>query len=225
MGADSLWFREQAITDLSIIQGAPLCELWCVSCPQLADLSPLRGMQLEVLNVCFSRVTDLDALRGMPLRRIFLSADKVTDVSPLADSPLEDLYLDRCPVLTDVAPLAKIRTLKNLLVPPQVENLESLRDHPKLERLGYALTGILPMLPESSAEDFWKTYRPNHWIAALRKADVHIRSMKWLEDGKCELDLTSSTITDLSVLTGASISRLSLNKTKVTDLGPLPGCR
>jgi serine/threonine protein kinase len=222
-GRYSLWFRQQAITDLSIIQDAPLCELWCVSCPQLADLSPLRGMRLEVLNVCFSRVADLDSLRGMPLRRIFLSGNKVTDVSPLADSPLQDVYLDRCPVLVDVAPLAKIPTLKNLLVPPQIENLESLRDHPKLERLGYALTGILPMLPESSAEEFWKSYRPHPWVAALRKAGIRTKTMKWLDDGKCELDLSGSTITDLSVLNGAPISRLTLNKTKITDLSPLRG--
>ena len=222
-GRYSLWFREQAITDLSIIQAAPLCELWCVSCPQLADLSPLRGMQLEVLNLCFSRVTDLDALRGMPLRRIFLSGDKVTDVSPLADSPLEDLYLDRCPVLTDVAPLAKIRTLKNLLIPPQVENLGSLRDHPKLERLGYALTGILPMLPESSAEDFWKTYASNDWIALLRDARINLAGVKRLNDGTWEASFSGSTLRDLQPLRDAPISILQLGNTAVADLTPLSG--
>ena len=222
-GRYSLWFREQAITDLSIIQGAPLCELWCVSCPQLADLSPLRGMQLEVLNVCFSRVTDLDALRGMPLRRIFLSGDKVTDVSPLTDSPLEDLYLDRCPVLTDVAPLAKIRTLKNLLVSPQVENLESLRDHPKLERLGYALTGILPMLPESSSEDFWKSYVSNEWIARLRDAGISLTGVKRLNDGRWEANFSGSTLRDLKPLRDAPISILQLGNTAVADLTPLSG--
>ena len=157
-GLYSLRMYQQAIHDLSLIKGAPLSELWLVSCPQVSDLTPIHGMPLEVLNVCFSSVTDLSPLRGMPLTRLFLSGTNITDLSPLEGLPLKDLYLDRCKQAIDVTPLAAIRTLENLLVPAQVTNLETLRKATKLRRLGLKLTGDAPMLPETSAVEFWKEY-------------------------------------------------------------------
>ena len=157
-GLYSLRFYQQAIHDLSLLQGAPLSELWLISCVEVSDLSPIHGMPLELLNVCFSSVTDLRPLRGMPLTRLFLSGTNVTDLSPLLGLPLTDLYVDRCPGLSDLAPLAEIPTLKNLIVPIQETNVETLRQHPRLQRLGYTLTGDAPMLPENTAQEFWKNY-------------------------------------------------------------------
>ena len=156
-GNYDLWMREQAIRDLSIIKGAPIGQLQLIG-GEVSDLTPLQGMPLVYLNIPGNPVTDLSPLRGMPLERIFLTATKVSDLSPLAGLPIKSLYLGNCRNVTDLAPLAGIPTLENLIVPPQAANIEMLRKLPKLQRLGLVLTGLQPMLPDTTAEEFWKAY-------------------------------------------------------------------
>lgn len=61
------------------------------------------------------------------------------------------------------------------------------------------------------------------WLRDLRAAGLAIKSGKQLPDGTWNLDLEGATITDLAILKGPPISRLSLKKTAVTDLAPLRG--
>jgi hypothetical protein len=60
----------------------------------VSDLSPLRGMALEVLSVAHSRVTDLSSLRGMPLQCLWWGNTSVSDLSPLKGMPLKEIYCD-----------------------------------------------------------------------------------------------------------------------------------
>jgi hypothetical protein len=46
----------------------------------VSDLSPLRGMALEGLDISFTRVTDLSPLQGMPLKEI------ICDFQPRRDA-------------------------------------------------------------------------------------------------------------------------------------------
>ena len=66
-----------------------------------------------------------------------------------------ELYLEVAK-LTDVAPLAEIPTLENLIFPPQATNIETLRKLPKLRRLGLKLIGMQPVLPDTTAEEYWR---------------------------------------------------------------------
>jgi Leucine-rich repeat (LRR) protein len=64
------------------------------NCPEVADLSPLRGMGLTHLALYNSSVSDLSPLRGMKLRALEMSGSrKVEDLSPLRGMPLEVLTI------------------------------------------------------------------------------------------------------------------------------------
>ncbi len=152
-----LGMREQPMHDLSIIKGAPISQLELIG-GGLSDLSPIEGMPIVYLNVPSNPITDISALRGMPLERMFLTGTKIRDLSPLAGSPLKSLYLGRCENVTDVAPLAELPNLENLVLPPKATNVEMLRNLPKLRRLGTDLTGRQPMLPNTTVEEYWKNY-------------------------------------------------------------------
>ena len=61
------------------------------------------------------------------------------------------------------------------------------------------------------------------WLRDLRASGLAIKKGKQLPDDTWELDLEGATFTDLAILKGPPISRLSLKKTAVSDLSPLRG--
>ena len=70
----------------------------------VADLSPLRGLQLTHLNLAQTTVADLSPLKGMKLERLDLRDTKVTDISPLTGMPIAYLNLNHAAV-SNLAPL------------------------------------------------------------------------------------------------------------------------
>jgi hypothetical protein len=56
---------------------------------KLSDLTPLRGLRLEKLDVNHSLVTDLGPLQGMPLTKLHCGWTGVADLSPLKDMKLQ----------------------------------------------------------------------------------------------------------------------------------------
>ncbi len=72
------------------------------------------GTIAEVLLGGCPEIEDLAPLAGLPLRFVDLSDTGVTDLSPLSSAPLHGLNLDRCRQLTNLAPLATIRSLRFL---------------------------------------------------------------------------------------------------------------
>ena len=63
--------------------------LWLFNCPgnPIADLAPLRGMQLGHLACDGSRVSDLSPLKGMPLGYLAFTDTNVSDLKPLEGMP------------------------------------------------------------------------------------------------------------------------------------------
>lgn len=70
----------------------------------LSDLSPLEGLELEMINLQGTQVTDLSPLKGMRLKYLDLGETPVSDLSPLKGIPLVELYLNDTPI-TDLSPL------------------------------------------------------------------------------------------------------------------------
>ena len=92
----------------------------------ISDLSPLRGLYVESLNLARTKVTELRPLAGMrlrslsadnandlrsleglegaPLDGVFLGSTKVSDLSPLVGAPLRTLRIPRT-LVTDLSPL------------------------------------------------------------------------------------------------------------------------
>lgn len=122
----------------------------------LADLAVLAGLELKQLSLKGCReISDLAPLAGMKLQRLNLDGTAVQNLAPVAGMPLVELSLAGCERLTDLSPLRSSTTLERLLLPPQVDNVASLRDLSSLRFLSYRLLS-------QPAADFWKEYDDAH---------------------------------------------------------------
>jgi hypothetical protein len=104
-----LGFLADEVTDLTPLRALPklkrlVCEGSNPGRGKLADLSPLKGMQLTCLTCPSTRVADLSPLKGMPLTDLNCDSTKVADLSPLKGMPLTSLYCDSTRV-ADLSPL------------------------------------------------------------------------------------------------------------------------
>jgi len=115
-------------------------------------------MPLKELSLFGSKVADLGPLKGMPLEVVTVSGTKVADISPLRGMPLKRLRLHDCPELTDLSPLADCMELREITLPPDARNIESLRTLPKLERIGFREDPENRYLPDMATAEFWQEY-------------------------------------------------------------------
>ena len=115
-----LAFETDHVTDISPVRA--LVGLRRLQCQggypdqgQLADLSPLKGLSLEVLAVIGNKVSDLSPLQGMPLAYLTLDRTLVTDLSSLHGLQLKQIWL-RNALVTDLSPLRQL-PLEDLSLP------------------------------------------------------------------------------------------------------------
>jgi hypothetical protein len=118
----------------------------------LPDLSMLEGMELRVLSLKGCRgITDLTPLKAMKLQRLNLAGTAVRDLSPLVDMPLTELSLADCNKLTDISPLRECKKLEVLLLPQSARDIGFLREMKTLRVVSYKnLT--------QPVADFWKDF-------------------------------------------------------------------
>ena len=221
-----LSFDSTSVTDLSPLRGMPLRILSLGGTP-VTDLNPLRGMPLAELSLYTTQVKDISPLNGMKIKRLRLNGTLVSDLAPLRGMPLTDLELQSCKQVTDLSSLADAKELANLVLPPNAKEIEFLRTLPKLQRISFREDPNNGWLPDMTADQFWASVNAGQdepFLVALRKAKITPTAHR-LGDGSWEVILDHQPISDLSVLKGAQISRLSIASTPVTDLSPLRGMK
>ena len=212
------------------------------------DLSVLSGMPLEQLDISHTRVRDLSPLAGLPLKRLSCDSIPAIQFAPLADLPLEFFSLrhTRC---YDVAFLKKMPLRElfltgcfagNSKVLPEIQTLEVialperwrvvpelgvpvLRNHPRLQRIGFELVDR-PLASElPTVAEFWRSWDREGLVAEkFRATGVQVR-IKVLPDQTWEVSLDSQPVKDLSPLRGAPVSRLLLRDTPISDLNQVAG--
>jgi Leucine-rich repeat (LRR) protein len=96
-------FPNGKLADLSPLRGLQLVTLSCVG-NRIHDLSPLAGMKLVELNCAGNPITDISPLQGLPLRSLNVGSTEVSDLSKLKGIPLTVLSFD----------LTKVSTLSSL---------------------------------------------------------------------------------------------------------------
>ena len=64
----------------------------------LLDLSPLKGLQLQGLDLSGNPVRELRHLKGMPLRNLFLENTRVENLKDLSEAKLVELRLNNSPI-------------------------------------------------------------------------------------------------------------------------------
>jgi internalin A len=113
--------------------------------PTVSDLSPLRGLPLELLTAEGSPVADLSPLRGMPLRELYLRDTQIRDLSPLVDSPIEKLNVVGTQV-DDLAPLRELPLDTLWIASTNVTDLSPLRRQ-RLQSLDLEATAVTDLSP------------------------------------------------------------------------------
>ena len=185
------------VRDLSPLQGLPdltNLEFFTESGTPLADLSPLRGLKLEQLDLGSMNhpICDLRGLEGMPLKSI--EAINHFDILSLKA-------------------LAKCRLKKLDLWGPPIEDLSPLRGQPiteiNLNRTRVKDISVLKELPVTIVELHGA---PVDSIAALQGRQL------------TRLDITRTKVADLGPLRGmTSLRDLKCSQTPIRDLSPLEG--
>lgn len=108
---------------------------------KLADLSPLAGLNLERIELSFTKVADLRPLKGMrELRAVYVQGTLVEDLTPLAGLPLEILWCGNSPVKS-LAPLKGTKLKELRMNATAVADLTPLADA-RLEQLYSEATGV-----------------------------------------------------------------------------------
>ena len=179
------------------------------------------------LHIRTTQVSDITPLKGMPLELLDMGNTRVSDVSVLAGMPLNTLGVDNCQI-ADLRPIADCKMLEKLSLPKLEADVSFLRGLNNLKQVdddGGAYWEV-----QTSAEDFWKKHEarfaPRRAIdTALAKMNVpDIRDRAQVAaDGMIDLDLHALPVRDLSLLSGLPIQSLDISRTLVTDISPLVG--
>ncbi len=145
-----LQFLTRHVTDLTPVRALPgLRKLDCAGSDdrkgQLADLSPLKGMQLTHLEFGWTHVSDLSPLKDMPLTILDCGFTPVTDLTPLKDMKLKVLHCADTRV-HDLSPLTGMKLTELVCFDTQVSDLSPLKDM-KLTNLNFSRTQVSDLSP------------------------------------------------------------------------------
>ena len=198
------------ITDLSPLKGIPL-NILNLTCQHMVNLGPLEGMPLEELNLNTTPVTDLTPLRGMPLKSLNLCSTRVEDLTPLQGAPLTNLLLDACEV-SDVSPLRGMPLTRLLLRRTKVADLAPLKGMPLtcLELSGTQVTDLTPLAGMP--------------LSYLSIDSTRVQDLSPLRGAPLTCLMASAVlVSDLAPLTGMPLTKLFLGHSFVRDLSPLKG--
>ena len=159
LALDDLTVHEMNVTDVSFLRRAPLCtslEKLRLEKLNVADFSPVAACKaLMLFSAWESSLADLAPLRGLQLRELYLQGSRVRDLSALAGMPLERLFLDRVAV-TDLTPLLKVPTLKDAILPENAQEIAALRKLPNLQRVSFSYDEKVGG-PSMTALEFWSS--------------------------------------------------------------------
>lgn len=227
-GRLGLSLRRLKLTDISWLRNIPLSFL-DISGNPVADLSPLRGMELrelhmrgtkvtrldplanmplELLEAENAPVTDLHPLKGMPLRRISLIRTRVSDLSPLEGAPVQYLNVGHT-LVRDLSPLSGM-PLRSLVIGgcEDISDLSPLKGLPLIDLHMWSNTGIKDLRPliGSPLEIFQATSMPDltGWNALAGKPLKRFQ-------------VSYGDLSDYSMLAGAPLESISLEWTKGTN--------
>lgn len=144
--ADRLLIEGAGLRDISPVRAMTHVTRLQFLCPQLSDLSPLRGMDLAGLEIGSAAVSDLSPLEGMKLNHLAVVGNPVTDLWPIRGLPLSDLQIAFTGV-TDLSPLKGIELrILNCHGCRRLDDLSPLKGMP-IEHLNIGETTVTDLSP------------------------------------------------------------------------------
>ncbi|OAI47277.1 hypothetical protein AYO44_09860 [Planctomycetaceae bacterium SCGC AG-212-F19] len=186
-------------------------------CMQVTTLEPLKGMQLNTLNLANTSVQVLTPLKDMPLTTLNLhDCGQVRELTPLKGMPLTTLDLHGCGQVHDLTPLNGLPlTSLTLFGCRQVHDLTPLKDMP-LTTLNLGLCGQVRNISPLKGMPLCRLYL--HGCGQVQD----LTPLKGMSLTHLEL-LWCGQVHDLSPLKGMPLTWLNLDNTPVKDLTPLQG--
>jgi len=177
--------RQSKLADLRPLQGMKLTMLNLSFCRQVGDLSPLRGMALTWLGLfeC-GQVRDLTPLQGMPLTHLDLGGChlQMHDLIPLRGMRLRYLNLQGFDRISDLTPLQGMPLVElGLWGIPELGDLAPLRDMP-LRCLWLHNSGAQDLTPLEGMQLESISVSPNK----IRRGMDILRKMKSLQTIKVD---------------------------------------
>lgn len=141
------------LSDLSPLRGMALEKLELPYNEMLRDLSPLERMPLKHFHCGRTGISDLRPLTGMTLESFVCGASGVTDLGPLRGMPLATIYCNQTRV-ADLAPLAGMPLKRVFCQDTPVASVEPLRGAP-LEVLECHRTDVADIEPLRGMGGLW----------------------------------------------------------------------
>jgi PAS domain S-box-containing protein len=184
----SAWFKG-SLADLTPLKGMQLWDLNLTDNGAVIDLSALKAMPLKNLNIMQTGVTDLTPLKGMSLQWLMAWGFLGTDLTPLEGMPLKWLNCGGRGQKLDLTPLARLPLEFLCINLTQVSDLTPLKDVP-LTTLQCSNTPVSDLTP----------------LRGKRLKHLHCFNTK---------------VADLSPLKGMPLEILECQSSGVTDLSLL----
>jgi hypothetical protein len=205
-----LEFVVDEVTDISPVRA--LAGLNLLSCHgssadrgKLADLSPLRGMQLKSLSFWWTKAADVSPLKGMPLTVLNCGGD-VSDLSPLSDLPLTSLSCGGAH-LSDLSPLKKMPLNHLQITNSPIVDLSALKGLP-LSELDCSYMPLADLSPLKGMS-----------LTQLGCHDTAVGDLSPLKDMPLtSLRLQHTAVSDLSPLKDMKLTYLDCGETQISDL-------
>ena len=140
------------LADLTPLAGLPLTVLDLRFCREVTDLGPLKGAPLTKLVVQGSKVRSLAPLQGLKLHSLDISeCQALEDIGALKGAPLTSVILHSCPALKSIDALAGLKlTAVNIEMCSQIKDLSALKGMP-LEYLNIRQTQVSDLAPIKGA--------------------------------------------------------------------------
>lgn len=87
------------------VRGYQFKSIWILESPKFRDISPLEGMPLEEVYLCFTSVSDLSPIRNASISILDIRGTDVVSLSPLEEAKLFSLSI-RMTKIKDLTPLS-----------------------------------------------------------------------------------------------------------------------
>jgi len=170
----------------------------------ITELSPLKWMGLQGLDLRGLPISDLEQLKGLPLKELYLEGTKVEDLAPLQGMKLFRLYLKNMHV-RDLAPLRGMPLMTLNLYGTEVRDLSPLRGMP-LQYLWLNMTSVSDISPISGSP-----------LLSLTLHKTGVGDLSPLAGSNLQrLHIGETPVTDLTPIRGLALTRLVFTPGRIT---------
>lgn len=165
------------------------------------------------LNENQNKLYNISPLRGLPIEELDISNTSVADLSPLRGMPLQALYIDRNPLLSDLRPLSGIMSLRKLDAShTAVKDISPIQGM-MLKELKLAGNYITDLSPLAGIDLEYLDISGNKELTDLSP----LKGMNSLR----ELNISGTMVADITPLIGLPIENLLIFDTPAAKI-PLP---